>query len=92
MRCFALLVILAMAVPVWSQEPLRLKDVAYGTHERQVLDFYQAKSDWPTPVIFHIHGGGWHSGVVGTGRTGLTLRVRVSVGRKMWICRMLSLA
>jgi acetyl esterase/lipase len=62
MRCFALLVVLAMAVPVWSQEPLRLKDVAYGTHERQVLDFYQAKSDRPTPVIFHIHGGGWHSG------------------------------
>ncbi|MEI2724090.1 MAG: alpha/beta hydrolase [Verrucomicrobiota bacterium] len=34
-------------------------NVAYGTHERQVLDFYQAKSDKPTPLVFHIHGGGW---------------------------------
>ena len=37
-------------------------NVAYGTHERQVLDFYQAKSDTPTPVVFHIHGGGWVTG------------------------------
>lgn len=34
-------------------------NVAYGTHERQVLDFYQAKSDQPAPLVFHIHGGGW---------------------------------
>jgi acetyl esterase/lipase len=34
-------------------------NVAYGSHERQVLDFYQAKSDQPTPVVFFIHGGGW---------------------------------
>ena len=34
-------------------------NVPYGTHERQVLDFYQAKSDSPTPVVFYIHGGGW---------------------------------
>ncbi|MBL8830205.1 MAG: hypothetical protein JNM18_24725, partial [Planctomycetaceae bacterium] len=25
-------------------------DVRYGEHERQMLDFYQAKSDQPTPV------------------------------------------
>ncbi|MFO0970094.1 MAG: alpha/beta hydrolase [Gemmataceae bacterium] len=36
--------------------------VPYGSHERQVLDFYQAKSDAPTPVVFHIHGGGWQGG------------------------------
>lgn len=34
-------------------------NVAYGTNERQVMDFYQAKSDKPTPLVFHIHGGGW---------------------------------
>ena len=34
----------------------------YGDHERQVLDFYQAKSDRPTPVLFFIHGGGWVAG------------------------------
>jgi acetyl esterase/lipase len=27
-----------------------------------VLDFYQAKSDNPTPVVFFIHGGGWVRG------------------------------
>jgi len=37
-------------------------NVAYGTHERQVLDFYQADSATPTPVVFHIHGGGWVAG------------------------------
>lgn len=39
-----------------------LADVPYGTHERQVLDFYQAKSDRPTPVVLNIHGGGWVRG------------------------------
>lgn len=33
-----------------------------GNHPRQVLDFYQAKSDKPTPVVFYIHGGGWQGG------------------------------
>jgi acetyl esterase/lipase len=37
-------------------------DVPYGDHERQVLDFYQAKTDKPAPVLFFIHGGGWVSG------------------------------
>ena len=37
-------------------------NVPYGKHERQVLDFYQAKSDSPTPVVFAIHGGGWRAG------------------------------
>jgi acetyl esterase/lipase len=39
-----------------------MADVHYGPHERQVLDFYQAKSDTPTPVVFAIHGGGWVNG------------------------------
>lgn len=39
-----------------------LADVAYGPHEAQKLDFYQAKSDKPTPVLFFIHGGGWLNG------------------------------
>jgi len=37
-------------------------NVAYGTHPRQVLDFYPAKSDKPTPFVFYIHGGGWRNG------------------------------
>jgi acetyl esterase/lipase len=46
----------------FAEEPKQLKDVAYGSHPRQVLDFYQAKSDKPTPVVFYIHGGGWQGG------------------------------
>lgn len=39
-----------------------LTNVPYGDHPRQVLDFYPAKSDKPTPVVFYIHGGGWQGG------------------------------
>lgn len=37
-------------------------DVTYGPHERNRLDFWQAKSDKPTPVVVFIHGGGFRSG------------------------------
>ena len=37
-------------------------DVSYGKHERNVLDFWKAKSKSPTPVAFVIHGGGWKGG------------------------------
>ncbi|MBE2287646.1 MAG: alpha/beta hydrolase fold domain-containing protein [Prosthecobacter sp.] len=38
-------------------------NIAYGPHERQKLDFYQAQSDQPkTPLLFFIHGGGWMTG------------------------------
>jgi acetyl esterase/lipase len=37
-------------------------DVAYGTHPRQRLDFWQAKSEKPTPLVVLIHGGGWVNG------------------------------
>lgn len=37
-------------------------NVKYGDHERQVLDFYKAESNTPTPVVFYIHGGGWQNG------------------------------
>lgn len=39
-----------------------LTGVAYGNHPKQVLDFWRAKSDQPTPVVFYIHGGGWVGG------------------------------
>src|SRR5262249_42711015 len=45
-----------------ADEPKKLIGVAYGKHPRQVLDFFQAKSDKPTPVGFYIHGGGWRNG------------------------------
>lgn len=37
-------------------------NVAYGPAERNVLDFYQAESAQPTPLIVYIHGGGFVAG------------------------------
>jgi acetyl esterase/lipase len=37
--------------------------VEYGhDSERQKMDFWQAKSERPTPVVVCIHGGGWRAG------------------------------
>jgi len=56
----------AQAAPKAAPKPTGPKptmaDVKYGEHERQVLDFYQAESKTPTPVVFCIHGGGWRGG------------------------------
>ncbi len=37
-------------------------NAAYGPDERNVLDFWKAKSDRPTPVVVFIHGGGFRAG------------------------------
>lgn len=37
-------------------------NVAYGNHERHVLDFWQAPANQPTPVFVWIHGGGFRGG------------------------------
>ena len=37
-------------------------DVKYGPHERNVLDFWKAESEQPTPVLVFIHGGGFVAG------------------------------
>ena len=39
-----------------------LKDVRYGPYDRNVLDFYKAQRSNATPVLMHIHGGGWMGG------------------------------
>ena len=49
------------AAPPSGPKPT-LADVAYGTHPKQVLDFYKAESSEPTPLLFYIHGGGWMAG------------------------------
>ena len=50
--------------PAYSPEVPKptLSEVRYGTHERNVLDFWKAKSKKPAPVAFIIHGGGWKGG------------------------------
>jgi acetyl esterase/lipase len=45
-----------------------LSNVAYGEHPRQVLDFWKAPGTKPTPLVFHIHGGGWEAGSKATPR------------------------
>lgn len=66
----ALVLALICAAPAMSQQrgernatprPTHA-DVSYGPHRRNVLDFWQAKSDRPTPVLVSIHGGGFRSG------------------------------
>jgi len=43
----------------FSQTPAPTKtNVPYGEHEKQVLDFYQAKAEGATPLLFFVHGGG----------------------------------
>jgi hypothetical protein len=37
-------------------------DIKYGPYPRNLLDFWQAKSDKPTPLIVFIHGGGFRVG------------------------------
>src|SRR5437879_5633917 len=72
--CRMVLVVVLLLGPLgtWSpaQQPRRpaaprptptAANLAYGKHERQVLDFWQAKSDRPTPLVLYIHGGGWQS-------------------------------
>ena len=39
-----------------------IRDMRYGEHPKQAIDFYQAKSERPTPLVVHIHGGGWTAG------------------------------
>lgn len=56
------IVLLLAALPCQAEDLKPLSNVPYGEHERQVLDFYPAKSDKPTPVVFYIHGGGWRGG------------------------------
>ena len=55
--------------PLWKKgiyhesvpEPT-FKDVRYGDQHRNILDFWQAPTDKPTPVVISIHGGGWNGG------------------------------
>jgi acetyl esterase/lipase len=53
----------APAKKVYPKNPTPTQaNVRYGPHERNVFDFWQAKSDKPTPLLFFIHGGGWTGG------------------------------
>jgi len=38
------------------------ENVAYGPHERNVLDFWKAEAERPAPLVVFIHGGGFVGG------------------------------
>ncbi len=60
---FAATVVVA-CLPGWAvaaPEPTHA-DVKYGTHERNVLDFWKAAGDKPTPLVVYFHGGGFTGG------------------------------
>jgi acetyl esterase/lipase len=52
------------AAPAKKARPApTVADYAYGQDsERQKFDFWQAKSDKPSPLVLLIHGGGWRAG------------------------------
>lgn len=51
--------------------PPTMADVPYGSHSKQVLHFWKAESDKPTPLLFFIHGGGWQGGDRTSGLTAM---------------------
>jgi acetyl esterase/lipase len=61
-RYFPVAALLLAGLHSRADEPKNLIGIPYGTHPRQVMDVYLAKSDKPTPVVFYIHGGGWQAG------------------------------
>ncbi|MFL2938394.1 MAG: alpha/beta hydrolase fold domain-containing protein [Opitutales bacterium] len=62
-KTFAALFSLLLCTPLFSQkvEPT-YKQVAYGPHQDMVLNFWKIDSKKPTPLLVHIHGGGWLGG------------------------------
>jgi len=58
-----LAIFLTSSLAIVAQEvPPTESDVAYGEHPKQLMHFWQAESDEPTPLLFFIHGGGWNAG------------------------------
>lgn len=68
----AILLLFFLSAPTGAQQPSQQEtpklpptsaDYAYGQDsERQKLDFWQAESKRPAPVVVFIHGGGWKTG------------------------------
>ncbi len=56
-----------------------LANVSYGKHPRQVVDFYQAASRQPTPVVIYIHRGAWWAGNKNTPSVDEYLKAGISV-------------
>lgn len=42
-------------------EPTKV-GIAYGSHERNVMDIWLAQGEGPRPVVVYFHSGGWYEG------------------------------
>jgi acetyl esterase/lipase len=55
-----------LAAGSWAQQPAAIPpdraDLSYGPYAGNKLDFWQAKSEKPAPLIVFIHGGGFVNG------------------------------
>jgi acetyl esterase/lipase len=38
------------------------RDISYGSHPKELINFWQFDSDQPVGVLLQIHGGGWMGG------------------------------
>ena len=59
------LIVFSLACVAFAQgqlPPPDLANVSYGTHERNVLDLWKARSSASTPLVVFIHGGGFIAG------------------------------
>jgi len=68
-RSFALAILFAVAagpaaisLPCAAPAPTKADEKYDTRHERNVLDFWQAKSDKPAPIVIWFHGGGFTQG------------------------------
>ncbi|MDG1355412.1 MAG: hypothetical protein P8P90_04120, partial [Opitutales bacterium] len=39
-----------------------VKDIAYGDHEKEKINFWKCDFESPAGVLLDIHGGGWMGG------------------------------
>jgi acetyl esterase/lipase len=58
---FSLSLFVAFSALAQKVEPT-FKEVSYGPHEDMTLNFWKIESQKPTPLLVHIHGGGWLGG------------------------------
>ena len=60
---YLLLLSILTATSLFAQnvEPTH-KHVSYGSHKDMKLNFWKIEAKEPTPLLVHIHGGGWLGG------------------------------
>ena len=58
---FSLSLFVAFSARAQKVDPT-FKQVSYGPHEDMTLNFWKIESQNPTPLLVHIHGGGWLGG------------------------------